>query len=250
MMFDVLGAEFALEVEGTQLFVPVLPEGAVARTGLGWLDGMRGEVEARGAVLGARTVGMRTMLVPLELRPYEEIPRLAPEMLEVPRDEEEPSEMPREEVEPDEEALEEDPLDLAGLTTEPMELPLLRELLPLVLLPLELEPRETLPRELEPRELLPLELLCDALLSLEPRCAWAGASRARRREVRMRVSCRIWRIAAPFGAVRMRDGSVKRRGSCGARPHSANRVPNSPLSPDERRNTGECHKGLNDNGLH
>ena len=117
--------------------------------------------------------------------------------------------MPREEVEPDEEALEEDPLDLAGLTTEPMELPLLRELLPLVLLPLELEPRETLPRELEQRELLPLELLCEALLSLEPRCAWAGASRARRSEVRMRLSCRIWRIAVPFGAVRMRDGSSK-----------------------------------------
>ena len=55
--------------------------------GLGWLGERRGEVEMRGVVLGAGTVGMRTMLVPLELRPYEEIPLLAPEMLEVPRDE-------------------------------------------------------------------------------------------------------------------------------------------------------------------
>jgi len=223
MMFGVLAAELALGLAGTQLLVPVLPEGAVARMELGWLDEIRGEVETRGVLLVAGTVGMRTMLIPVELRPNEEIPLLAPEMLEGPRDEEEPSEMPREEIEPDDEAREEDPLDLEGLTTEPMEPPLLRELLP----------RELLPLETEPRELLPLELLCEALAPLEPRCAWAGASRARRSEVRTSVSCRIWRIAFLFGAVRIRDGSSKLRGLRGAWLHSANRVPNSPLSSHE-----------------
>ena len=83
-------------------------------------------------------------------------------------------------------------------------------LLPLELLALELLPLELLPLELLPLGLLlPLELLCEALAPLEPRCASTGASRTKRIVVRTRESWRIWRIAVPFGAVRMRDGCLK-----------------------------------------
>jgi hypothetical protein len=170
-----------------------------------------GALGALGIVFGAETVGMRTMFVPPELRPKEDDPRLTVEplvmgkreMLEEAREEEEPMEVPLEEVEPDELTRDEELLGLEGLILEPTE-----GLLPLELLPLELLPLELLPPEL----LLPLELLCEALAPLEPRCASTGASRTKRIVVRTRESWRIWRIAVPFGAVRIRDGSSKQEG--------------------------------------
>ena len=144
------------------------------------------------------------MFDPDELRSMEEMPRLAREVLGMgvlvmvePR---EPDWMTGELVEPREddpieEPREEELLEREGLMEEPrVEEP--RE---------GLLPREELtePRELLPRELLPRELLWEEPEPLEPRWAWAGASTARRTAARMRESWSIWRIAVPFGAVRV-----------------------------------------------
>ena len=159
--------------------------------------------------MGAETVGMRTMLVPLELRPKEVEPLLilAPvEMgmrvtLEDPSETEEPDELPR--VEPG--VLTRGVgLGLEVLLLEPIE-----GMLPLeLLLPLEVLPRELLPLAL----LLPLELLWEALEPLEPRWASAGTSMTKRTVARTKESRRSWRIAVPFEAGLMRDGHPKQRG--------------------------------------
>lgn len=229
-MLDGLGVELALGVAGTQLFVPVFTEEPVARRARVSLGETFGARDVLGAVLGADTVGMRTMFVPLELRPREDEPRLT---LEEPREEEDPMEIPLEEVEGDELTRGAELLGLEELMREPTE-----ELLPLELLPLELLPLELLPLELLPLALLlPLELLCEALAPLEPRCASTGTSRTKRVVVRMRESLRRWRIAVPFGAVRRRDGCLKQRRLRGDGSYRANRMPKRALSSRDLRNS-------------
>ena len=162
-----------LGVAGIQLFVPVLRAEPFARWTLTPEEDDFGV--GFGVTLGVLTVGMRTIFVPLNLRPKEVEPVLtrAPvEMgmrvtLEEPRDTEEPLVVLAPLVLTREEELfgrEEMPRE--GLMMDPMEVLLPLELLPLELLPLELLPRETLPLEL----LLPLWLLLwETLDPLEPR---------------------------------------------------------------------------------
>ena len=214
-MLDKLGEELALGVAENQLFVPVFKEEPAARLERASMEGVFGT----GAIFGGETVGMRTMFVPPEMRPKEDEPRLTleplvmgeREMLEEPCGDEEPMEIPLDEVKPDE-------LIRGGELLLPLEL---------LLLPLELL-------------LLPLELLCEALAPLEPRCASTGASRMKRSVVRTKESWRIWRIAVPFGAVRMRDGCLKQRGLRGDGTYRANRMPNSSLSGRDLRIRAEA----------
>ena len=195
----------ALGVAGIQLFVPVLRAEPVARWTLTPVEDDFGV--GFGAALGALTVGMRTIFVPLELRPKEVEPVLtrAPvEMgmrvtLEEPSETEEPLVL----LAPlvlarEDELLGREELPREGLMMDPME-----GLLPLELLPLELLPRETLPLEL----LLPLWLLLwEALDPLEPRWASTGTSRTKRMVAKAKESRRSCRIAFPYSAVRMWEG--------------------------------------------